>query len=70
MATLEPLARLIKAELAEKLDGDVRLRFDSYGRDQVSRDQVSRDQVFAKLAAAEGVSPQLALALAGLAEND
>jgi len=56
MATLEPLARRIEAELAEKLDGSVKLRFDSCGRDQADRAQAAE-----RLAKIEGVTGERAL---------
>ena len=39
LGTVVPIARMIEHELSEKLDARVRLKFDSYPRDQVSRAQ-------------------------------
>ena len=64
LGTVRPLARLIEYELSQRLDAPIRLRFDSY-----PRDMVSRAQVFAKLIAAEGVTVEQALAIAGLMED-
>ena len=64
MGTVKPLARLIEHELAARLGEPVRLRFDSYGRDMVSR-----AQVFAKLIAADGVTVEKALEVAGLVDD-
>ena len=47
-----------------RLDAPIRLRFDGY-----PRDMVSRAQVFAKLIAAEGVTVEKALAIAGLVDE-
>ena len=63
MGTVVPLARLLEHELTARLDTPVKLVFDGYGRDMVSR-----AQVFAKLIAAEGVSVEKALEVAGLVE--
>ena len=65
LGTVRPLARLIEYELSQRLDAPIKLRFDSY-----PRDMVSRAQVFAKLIAAEGVTVEQALAIAGLMEGD
>jgi len=65
MTTVLPVARMIEAELSVKLAAPVTLRFDGY-----AKDMVSRAQVFAKLAAAEGITPQTALRIAGLIEED
>ena len=65
LGTVRPLARLIEYELSQRLDAPIRLRFDSY-----PRDRVSRAQVFAKFIAAEGVTVEQALAIAGLMEGD
>ena len=40
MGTVIPLARLIEHELSARLDAKVRLRFDSYPRDQMARSTV------------------------------
>ena len=61
MGVVVPMARLLEAELSEKLGAPVRLKFDRY-----PMDMVSRAQTFAKLAAVEGVSPELALELSGM----
>ena len=60
MGTVRPLGRLLATELTEKFASPVTLKFDDYGRDMVSR-----AQVFSKLIAAEGVSTEMALAIAG-----
>ena len=65
MGTVRPLARLLEHELTAKLDAPIRLKFDGY-----PMDQVSRAQVFSKLIAAEGMTPQMALAISGLMESD
>ena len=61
MGVVVPLAKLLEAELTEKLGAAVALKFDRY-----PMDLVSRAQTFAKLAAVEGVSPELALELSGM----
>ena len=63
--TVLPLARLVEHELSAKLESPVRLRFDGY-----PKDMVSRAQVFAKLIAAEGITVEKALEIAGLLEGD
>ena len=65
LGTVLPLARLVEHELTAKLETRVRLKFDSY-----AKDQVSRAQVFSKLAAVEGVSPAMALALSEIGDGD
>ena len=65
MGTVIPLARLVEHELSARLDTKVRLRFDSY-----PRDQMARSTVFAKLMAAEGMTVDKALAIAGLLEGE
>ena len=65
MGTVVPMARLLEAELSEKFGVSVRLKFDSY-----ATDQVSRAQVFSKLAAVDGVSPEMAMALAQIGDGD
>ena len=65
LGTVLPLARLVEHELTAKLETPVRLKFDSY-----PTDMVSRASVFAKLAAVEGVSPEMALALAQIGDGD
>ena len=64
LGTVRPLARLLEHELSARLDAPIRLRFDGY-----PRDMVSRAQVFAKLIAAEGVTVEKALAIAGLVDE-
>ena len=59
MGVVRPLARMLEAELTEKFAVPITLKFDNY-----PMDMVSRAQVFSKLAAVEGVSPEMALALA------
>ena len=65
MGTVRPLARLLEHELSARFDTPVKLAFDGY-----PRDMVSRAQVFAKLIAAEGVSVEKALEIAGLAGSE
>ena len=65
MGVVVPMARLLEVELTEKLGAAVRLTFDRY-----PMDMVSRAAVFAKLAAVEGVSPQMAMALAQIGDGD
>ena len=65
MGVVRPLARMLSAELTEKFDTAVRLRFDNY-----PMDMVSRAQVFSKLAGVEGVSPEMALAFAQIGDGD
>ena len=65
MGTVVPLARLLEHELTTRLETEVKLRFDSY-----PRDQVARSTVFAKLMQAEGMTLDKALAIAGLLEGD
>ena len=65
MGVVRPLARMLEHELTEKLSAPVRLKFDRY-----PMDQVSRAQVFSKLAAVEGVSPEMAMALAQIGDGD
>ena len=61
MGTVKPLARLLEHELSARFDTPVKLAFDGY-----PRDMVSRAAVFSKLIAAEGVSVEKALEIAGL----
>ena len=61
--TVAPLARLVEAELTEKLEAEVKLTFDTY-----ALDMVSRAQVVAKLTAA-GVALPVALAAVGLGDE-
>ena len=65
LGTVVPLAKLLEHELTAKLESPVRLRFDGY-----AKDMVSRAQVFAKLIAAEGMTVEKALEIAGLLEGD
>ena len=65
MGTVRPLAKLLEHELSHRLDTPVKLAFDGY-----PRDMVSRAQVFAKLIAAEGVTTEKALEIAGLAGSE
>ena len=65
MGVVRPLARLLEHELTDKLSAPVKLKFDRY-----PMDQVSRAQVFSKLAAVEGVSPEMAMALAQIGDGD
>ena len=64
MGTVAPLARMLEHELTAKLAAPVRLKFDGY-----PQDMVSRAQVFSKLIAAEGMSKEMALAIAGLMDD-
>ena len=65
MMVVRPLARMLSAELTEKFGTAIRLKFDNY-----PLDMVSRAQVFAKLAAVEGISPEMALALAQIGDGN
>ena len=65
LSTVLPMARLLEYELSARLDTQVKLRFDGY-----PKDMVSRAQVFAKLIAAEGVTVEKALEIAGLAGTE
>ena len=65
LGVIVPLAKLLEAELSEKFDTPIKLKFDGY-----ARDMVSRAQVFSKLIAAEGMSNEMALAIAGLMADD
>ena len=65
LGVVRPLARMLSAELSEKFGVPIRLKFDNY-----PLDQVSRATVFSKLAAVEGVSPEMALALAQIGDGD
>ena len=64
MGVVVPMARLLEAELSEKLGAAVRLKFDRY-----PMDLVARAQTLAKLAAVEGISPELALELSGMVDG-
>ena len=59
------MARMVEHELSAKLETPVRLKFDGY-----PKDMVSRAQVFAKLIAAEGMTVEKALMLAGLMDGE
>ena len=63
LGVVRPLARMLSAELSEKFGTAIRLEFDNY-----PIDMVSRAQVFSKLAAVEGVSPEMAMALAPIGD--
>ena len=65
MGVVRPLARILSAELTEKFGAPVKLKFDGY-----PLDMVSRAQVFSKLAAVDGIPPAMALALAGMGDDD
>ena len=65
MGVVRPLARMLSAELTDKFGTPIRLKFDDYGRDMVAR-----ATVFSKLAAVEGVSPEMALALAQIGDGN
>ena len=64
LGTVRPLARMLSAELSEKFGVPIRLKFDNY-----PLDQVSRATVFSKLAAVEGVTAEMALALAQIGDD-
>ena len=64
MGTVVPLARLLEHELSRRIEAPIKLKFDGY-----PRDMVSRAQVFAKMMAAEGMTVEKALAVAGLLED-
>ena len=63
--TVQPMARKIETELTAKLDAEVRLKFEA----AAFADYQGRATIVAKLAAVEGISPDLALALAGLTDE-
>ena len=65
LGVVRPLARMLESELSEKFGVPVALKFDNY-----PMDMVSRAQVFSKLAAVDGVSPEMALALAQIGDGD
>ena len=65
LGVVRPLARMLSAELTDKFGVPITLKFDNY-----PIDMVSRAQVFSKLAAVEGVSPEMALALAQIGDGD
>ena len=64
LSTVVPLARLLEHELSARLDTKVRLRFDSY-----ARDQVARTKVLQMASMVEGITAAQALAIAGLTED-
>ena len=64
MGVVVPLAKLLETELTEKLGAAVKLKFDRY-----PMDLVSRAQTLSKLAAVEGISPELALELSGMVDG-
>ena len=61
MGVVRPMARGLEAEMTDKFGVPVGLKFDSY-----PMDMAGRAGAFAKLAAVEGVSPELALELSGM----
>ena len=65
LGVVRPLARMLSAELTDKFGTSVRLKFDNY-----PTDMVSRATVFSKLAAVEGISPEMALALAQIGDGN
>lgn len=65
MGTVRPMARLVQHELTVRLETPVRIIFDTY-----PKDMIGRSQVFAKLMAAEGMTVDKALAIAGLLEPE
>ena len=64
LGTVRPLAKLLEHELSARFDVPVKLKFDGY-----PRDMVSRAAVFAKLIAAEGMTVERALEIAGLYDD-
>ena len=65
MGVVRPLARMLEHELTDKFGSPVKLRFDNY-----PMDMVSRTKVFSKLAAVEGISPEMAMALAQIGDGN
>ena len=65
LGVVRPLARMLSAELSDKFGTPIKLKFDNY-----PIDMVSRATVFSKLAAVEGVSPEMALAFAQIGDGD
>ena len=63
--TVQPMARKVEQELSAKLDGEIRLRFEA----AAFADYLGRANIATKLAAIEGISPDLAMALAGLGDE-
>ena len=59
---IQPTARKIEQELSYKLDAPITLKFEA----AAWADYVGRSTIATKLAAIEGISPDLAMALAGL----
>ena len=64
LGTVLPLARILEAELSDKLEGEVRLAFDAY-----PLDLAGRAQAFQKLVAG-GVDVNAALVTAGLLSDE
>ena len=64
-STLQPLARVVEAELSEKLEGDVTLNLDSLFASDLS----GRARAFQSLTSG-GVDPLKAMTLAGLMESE
>ena len=64
LGTVRPLAKLLEHELSARFDVPVKLKFDGY-----PRDMVSRAAVFSKLIAAEGMTVEKALEIAGLYDD-
>ena len=60
--TVKPMSRKIEQELSSKLDAEIRLRFEA----AAFADYVGRANIAVKLSSVEGISPDLAMALAGL----
>ena len=65
MGVVRPLARMLESELSEKFGVPITLKFDGY-----PTDMVSLATVFSKLAAVEGISPEMALALAQIGDGN
>ena len=64
MGVVRPLATMLESELSDKFATPIRLQFDNYGLDMVAR-----AQVVSKLAAVEGISPEMALAIAQIGDG-
>ena len=65
LGVVRPLARMLESELTDKFGAPIKLKFDNY-----PTDMVSRANVFSKLAAVEGISPEMALALAQIGDGN
>ena len=65
LGVVRPLARMLEAELTDKFGAPIKLKFDNY-----PTDMVSRANVFAKLSQVEGISPEMALALAQIGDGN